>query len=374
MADHLRPSYSPALHRRLPRKRIWENRELSIALPILYSSPLSSLASRNTRPSHFKRRKCTGDSHSGSGVIAAARVTRRWRHARFYQSDEGWRITRDKFSKSQQQRVRDGQRVFDPPRGNFEIVARRARVDRWGGGVPVSQKNPPSAGGERGEGDSRSRDARNLGYKTPRLARQFEFEGRVWREIAPRRFDAACGVMRRGPRHRQLVRSVPAASVDDAERRENRQIRASEYRAGVRARAQRDDDNEKRNPRYDELGKRGSRGTTYPAGPRWESLHLRPESQKKKIRGRIRLRLAHRIRDSRHRRALPQIRTILDHPVWILLTSRGRRPSTYSCERQRATDLRAKRRLCTATWAQLLPLRAVSISAAPSPPHASPTG
>ena len=73
--------------------------------------------------------------------------------------------------------------------------------------------------------------ARDLGYKLPRLARQFEFEGRVWRETAllrttryaatPQPVASTAGAFRRGGERRRgrTIRKPPNTSARAQKRR-----------------------------------------------------------------------------------------------------------------------------------------------------------
>jgi len=113
---------------------------------------------------------------------------------------------------------------------------------------------------------------RDLGYKPPRLARQFEFEGRVWRETAllcTTRYAAASGVDSWCIPSRRRT----STGQNDTKTAKYERARAEAALTGREART-----------RVAKLSEnRGEGDSTYPAGPRRESLHLRPESQKKKM-------------------------------------------------------------------------------------------
>lgn len=130
---------------------------------------------------------------------------------------------------------------------------------------------------------------RDLGYKPPRLARQFEFEGRVWREttlLRTTRCAAASGVDSWCTPSRRRT----STGQNDAKTAKYERARAEAMLTGREART-----------RVAKLrDNRGEGDSTYPAGPRRESLHLRPESQKKKdVRDEIRF--YERTRDTRLR-------------------------------------------------------------------------
>lgn len=122
------------------------------------------------------------------------------------------------------------------------------------------------------------------------LARQFEFEGRVWREIAnAMRAEAVastaavprCAVFRRRETKPRWKRQQRETRQNISAVRHNALLITEQEREKESAHEHdfdgREKDEKARRRRSQRLGRWVG---TYPAGPRWEPFHLRPESQK----------------------------------------------------------------------------------------------